>query len=245
MAKTVLITGGSGKVGKQLVNHFSDNGFKVVFTSRTEENIEKVKNGRDNVIGIKLDLLDNDSVAGILSSLEKNNIEVNYLINNARCLDFLKTEKDGFIKRENWLNEYLIDVVIPYELSIKLAEKMPLKKIINIASIYGVVTFNPNLSGSDYKPTMQYSCAKAALIHLTKELAVKLADKNIQVNSISFGGIEGRVDEEFKEKYAKLCPQKRMMAEEEVIGSVDFLVSEKSIYITGQNIIIDGGWCVW
>jgi len=245
MTKTILITGGSGKVGKQLVNHFSNMGFKVVFTSRNEDNIKEVVNNRENIFGIEIDLLEDDFISKLMKTLKEQNLQIDYLINNARCLDFLKVEDDFTIKRENWVNEYLIDVIVPYELSINLAKNMSLKKIINIASIYGVVTFNPNLYTNGYNPSLQYSCAKASLIHLTKELAVFFADKNIQVNSISFGGIEGRVDEEFKQRYAQLCPSKRMMKEEETIGAVDFLISEKSAYITGQNIVVDGGWSIW
>lgn len=245
MTKTILITGGTGKVGKQLVYHFEKNGFNVVFISRDNNKIKEIVKDSKNITGLKFDLLDKNFIPDLLNTLKEKNIKIDYLINNARCLDYLEVEEDGSIKRENWLNEYLLDVVVPYELSINLEKNMPLSKIINIASIYGIVTFNPNLYEGEFNPLLQYSCAKAALIHLTKELAVKFSDKNIQVNSISFGGIEGRVNDSFQERYAKLCPLKRMMKEEDVIGSVDFLVSENSEYITGQNIIVDGGWSVW
>lgn len=245
MAKTILITGGTGKVGKQLVYHFEKQGFNVVFISRDDNKIKEIEKNSKNIIGLKLDLLGKNFISDLLKALQERNIKIDYLINNARCLDYLTVEKDGSIKRENWVNEYLLDVVIPYELSMNLEKNMPLKKIVNIASIYGVVTFNPNLYEGDFNPLMQYSCAKAALIHLTKELAVKFADKNIQVNSIAFGGIEGRVDDSFKERYSKLCPEKRMMKEEDVIGSVDFLISDNSTYMNGQNIVVDGGWSVW
>lgn len=245
MAKSILITGGTGKVGKQLVYHFEKLGFNVVFISRDDNKIKEIEKVSKNITGLKLDLLDEKFIPNLLTTLQEKNIKIDYLINNARCLDFLSVEKDGTIKRENWVNEYLLDVVIPYELSINLEKNMPLKKIVNIASIYGVVTFNPNLYEGDFNPIMQYSCAKAALIHLTKELAVKFADKNIKVNSIAFGGIEGRVDDSFKERYSKLCPEKRMMKEEDVIGSVDFLISENSTYMNGQNMVVDGGWSIW
>lgn len=245
MSETILITGGTGKVGKQLVYHFSKKGFNVVFISRDENKINEITKGAKNISGLKFDLLDEKFIPDLLKTLKEKNIKVNYLINNARCLDYLNVEEDGSIKKENWVNEYLLDVVIPYELSINLEKNMPLKKIVNIASIYGVVTFNPNLYQGKFNPSLQYSCAKAALIHLTKELAVKFSDKNIHVNSISFGGIEGRVDTSFKERYAKLCPLKRMMKEEDVIGSVDFLISDNSAYMTGENMVIDGGWSIW
>lgn len=243
MIKTILITGGTGKVGKQLVNYFSDNGYNIVFTSRSDENIEKLS--KKNVVGIKTDFLEQNCVSKLIKKLQEKNIEVNYLINNARDLDCLKVEKDGSITSENWIKEYTIDVVIPYELSISLEKIMPLEKIINISSIYGITAFNPHLYEGEFKPLLHYGCAKAALIHLTKSLAVMFADKNVQVNSISFGGVEGRADESFNKRYANLCPLKRMMKEGEVVGSVDFLISDKSAYMTGQNIVIDGGWSVW
>lgn len=243
MTKTILITGGTGKVGKQLVNYFSENGFNIVFTSRNDERIEKLS--KKNAVGIKIDFSEENSVSELIKKLQEKNIKVNYLVNNARDLDCLKVEIDGSITNENWIKEYTIDVVIPYELSINLEKIMPLEKIINISSIYGLTAFNPHLYEGEFKPLLHYGCAKAALIQLTKSLAVVFADKNIQVNSISFGGIEGRVDESFKERYAKLCPLKRMLKEEEVIGSVEFLISDKSAYMTGQNIVIDGGWSIW
>jgi NAD(P)-dependent dehydrogenase (short-subunit alcohol dehydrogenase family) len=149
------------------------------------------------------------------------------------------------IKKENWLNEYNLDVAVSYELSMILAKKMPLEKIINISSIYGVSAFNPYLYDGEFRPPLQYACAKAALIQLTKCMAVMFANKDIQVNCVSFGGIEGRVDKEFAIRYARLCPQGRMMKENEVVGVVDFLISSNSAYITGQNIVVDGGWTLW
>jgi NAD(P)-dependent dehydrogenase (short-subunit alcohol dehydrogenase family) len=83
------------------------------------------------------------------------------------------------------------------------------------------------------------------LTHLTKELSIFLADKGIQVNSISYGGVKGRVDDTFQQKYAALCPAHRMLHDNEVVGAVDFLTSDASIYITGHNLIVDGGWSVW
>ena len=244
MSDTILITGGTGKIGKQLVNHFYKKGFVVVFTSRSDEHIADLINNRKNMYGIKVDLEKEDAGDVILDYLKKNNIDVNYLVNTARNLDFLKVEDDGSITTNNWLKEYNIDVVIPYKLSFMLSKECNLKKIVNISSMYGMSAFNPHLYEGKFNPLLQYACAKAALIHLTKCMAVMFADK-IAVNCVTYGGVEGRVDDEFKKRYANLCPQKRMMREEETIGAVDFLVSDNSTYITGQNIVADGGWSIW
>ena len=243
MSKTILITGGTGKVGQQLLNYFSKKGMTVVFTSRSEEKIKALSS--EKIIGIKVDFQDNDAVDIIIKTLRKQGLKINYLINNARDLDALKVENDGKILQENWHKEYQIDVVIPYNLTIELAKLESLEKVVNISSMYGVSAFNPNLYEGEFKPTLQYACAKAALIQLTKCLAVLFKDKNISVNCISYGGIDGRVDESFRNRYAKLCPQGRMMKEEETIGAVEFLLSENSTYINGQNLIVDGGWTIW
>ena len=245
MTKTILITGGTGKVGAQLVNHFAGMGLNVLFTTRSKKNLEKLKSGRENVNGIIVNFFDEKACETVEEYINKKNYKVNYLVNNARDIETLSVEDNGHIKRENFINEYIIDVVTPYELSFRLAQSGSLEKIVNISSMYAMVALNPNLYEADYKPCIQYGCAKSALIMLTKNLATMFRDKGIKVNCVSYGGIEGRVDDAFKSRYAKLCPEGRMMKEEETIGAVDFLISDKSGYINGQNIIADGGWTIW
>ena len=136
----------------------------------------------------------------------------------------------------SWV-EYLLDVVAPYELTMALVqqENSRLQKVVNIGSQYGTVAANPNLYTEPLKQSpLHYGIAKAALAHLTKELAVRLANREIQVNCIAFGGVEGRVDEAFKERYAKLCPIGRMLRDDEVVGPVDMLLSDKCSGITGH-----------
>jgi NAD(P)-dependent dehydrogenase (short-subunit alcohol dehydrogenase family) len=241
--ETILITGGTGKIGSQLVDHFAQkNNFWVLFTSTSKKKMEQFVNGRKNVIGIVSDFHDKDYLEKLTLSL--NDYEINYLINNARSLRFLE-KTDKMIQRDFWLGEYFIDVVVPYELSIRISETGNLRRIVNISSMYGIVPFNPNLYENNYQFHFHYSCAKAALIHLTKELSILLTDKGVQVNSISYGGVEGRVDNEFQKKYATLCPMRRMLHDNEVVGAVDFLTSDASVYITGHNLVVDGGWSVW
>ena len=74
---------------------------------------------------------------------------------------------------------------------------------------------------------------------------MQFAPQKIAVNCVTYGGVEGRVDEAFKKRYAALCPMERMMRDDETVGAVDFLLSEKAAYITGQNIVVDGGWSIW
>ena len=241
----VLITGGTGKIGSKLVEHFHTLGRTVVFTSRSDENIARTIAGRERLLGIRVDFRDKSAVDTIVSALRESGTSVSALVNNARDLAALGLDEDGTVPDDNWMAEYRIDVVLPYRLSIALAGEGGLSKIVNVSSMYGMNAFNPHLYEGPFRPALQYACAKAALIHLTKCLAVQFAPRKIAVNCVTYGGVEGRVDEGFKKRYATLCPAGRMMTDDETVGAVDFLLSDKSSYITGQNIVVDGGFSVW
>jgi NAD(P)-dependent dehydrogenase (short-subunit alcohol dehydrogenase family) len=108
------------------------------------------------------------------------------------------------------------------------------------------VAANPGLYENPASQSpLHYGVAKAALAHLTRELAVRLAPAGIQVNCIAFGGVEGRVDAEFRQRYAKLCPLGRMLNEGEVAGPVDMLLSDHFTAMTGHVLAVDGGWTIW
>ena len=245
MKEAVLITGGTGKIGSRLVEHFHAQGRTVVFTSRSDENIAKTVAGREGIFGIKVDFRDGQAVETICSAFDRLGVGVAALVNNARDLAALGVGEDGTVPADNWIAEYRIDVVLPYQLTLALAKRGGLRKVVNVSSMYGMNSFNPHLYEGPFRPPLQYACAKAALIHLTKCLAVQFAPEKIAVNCVTYGGVEGRVDEGFKKRYAALCPMERMMRDDETVGSVDFLLSDKAAYITGQNIVVDGGWGIW
>ena len=175
-----------------------------------------------------------------------NNIGFNILINNARDLLNVKFKHDSFEQIKNFETEMFMAVYLPYFLSIKLNKKK-LSCIVNISSMYGVVVPNKKLYSDGYTSSPSfYGISKAAQIHLTKELSVRMSSYKIRVNSISFGGVEGRVGKSFKKKYAELCPLGRMLNYREIFEPVWFLASEKSSSgATGHNLVIDGGWTIW
>ena len=245
MNDAILITGGTGKIGSRLVEHFHSPGRTVVFTSRSDENIAKTIAGRERLHGIKVDFTNESAAEEVIAALDRLELDVSALVNNARDLAALGVEDDGTVPGSNWLAEYRIDVVLPYQLTLALAKKGTLRKVVNVSSMYGMNAFNPHLYEGPFRPPLQYACAKAALIHLTKCLAVQFAPQKIAVNCVTYGGVEGRVDDGFKKRYATLCPLERMMKDDETVGSVDFLLSDKAAYITGQNIVVDGGWSIW
>lgn len=248
MSRTILITGASGKLGRKLVTHFLDQGDAVVGTSRNAATLAELFGAHKSFTGIAVDLSRTDGVSQLLSQLSKHGIRPDCLVNNARTLNHLKVGPDGTVSRENFLGEFLLDVVVPYELTVGLAAQpgSKLVYVVNMGSQYGTVAANPHLYEDPTRQSpLHYGVAKAALAQLTRELAVRLAKQGVQVNCIAFGGVEGRVDEGFKKRYADLTPMGRMLREDEIAGPVDMLLSKNASAMTGQVIAVDGGWTIW
>jgi len=251
-SRVILITGGSGKFGRSLLEHFLNKGDVVAFTASSESSISSVydefSNKREQLFGFQQDFTSENFSSTLVNQLAEKGLFPEGLVNNARSLDFLKIESDGLVSRNNFINEYLVDVVAPYELTMAFAcaSESQLSHVVNIGSQYGSVAANPALYDDHAQQSpIHYGVAKAALAHLTKELAVRLADQEIQVNCVAFGGVEGRVDEQFKARYQKLAPLGRMLRDDEVAGPVDYLLSGMSSGMTGQVMAVDGGWGVW
>lgn len=250
--RTILITGGSGKFGKLLVRHFLACGDTVIATSRSQSTISNMQtefaDSGLRFIGMCSELTEEGAPEKLAAELLRSGILPDCLVNNARSLDYLGIGADGLVSRAHFVGEFLLDVVVPYELTMALArsERYKIKRVVNIGSQYGTVAVNPRLYDDPVRQSpMHYGVAKAALAHLTKELAVRLAPAGIQVNCVAFGGLEGRVDDAFKQRYADLCPQGKMLQASEVVGPVDMLLSGHFAGMTGHVLAVDGGWTLW
>ncbi|UZH55515.1 SDR family oxidoreductase [Salinimicrobium tongyeongense] len=250
--RSILITGGSGKVGFQLVNHFLDNDFLVITTSRNRkkfltDKVHLINEDRLKFLHVlEVDFTKKDAIPTLLNALKQVKISIEHIIHNARSLDYIKIEDDYSISEENFAGEFHMDVIFPYKLTLEILKvDRALKNIIFISSIYGVVAPSPSLY-EDFQSSspIHYGVSKAAQIHLVKELAVRLGPE-IRVNCISFGGIKGRTNKDFEERYKALNPMNNMLKEEDVKGPVEFLISDKAKDMTGQNLIVDGGWTIW
>lgn len=251
-SRTILITGASGKLGKVLVPFFLTQGDTVIATARSAKSLSEMKLMCDDAgprfLAVASDLSLEYAAETLVEALAKDGIQPDCLINNARSLSYLKIKEGGRVCRENFIGELLLDVVVPYELTMALAgqDGSKLRRVVNIGSQYGSVAANLGLyEDPTSQSPLHYGVSKAALAHLTRELAVRLAPIGIQVNCIAFGGVEGRVDEEFSQRYAKLCPQGRMLNENEVIGPVNMLLSDHFTAMTGHVLAVDGGWTIW
>ncbi len=177
------------------------------------------------------------------------------LINNA-ALDFSPDDDDQFIKpfenysNEAWKKAMDVNVNGVYLCCKIIGSKMANKKkgsIINISSIYGIVSpdpkiyLNKNRKNNFVKP-IPYSVSKSAIINLTRYLAVYWAKKNVRVNNLILGGMQNRQNKTFIQNYSERVPIGRMAKINEFNGPILFLSSDLSNYMTGANLIIDGGW---
>ncbi|MEO9528639.1 SDR family oxidoreductase [Roseibium sp.] len=250
MSLTIVLTGATGLIGTPLTRYLLELGHKVVGTGLQKNSVDALADEipsdlRSNFFPVALDLLGDGSFLELYGSIASNDLQPTHLINNARSIGTLKAEPDGTVSRENFTRELELQVVVPYELSIGFARRYgaSLKGIINVGSQYGVVAPPPELLRLNGAPP-HYGAAKAALIHLTKELAVRMAPSGVQVNCISFGGVEGRASREFMDVYGKLSPSGGMLTSEQLLEPFSFVLSKGSSGMTGHNLVVDGGWTI-
>lgn len=253
--KIAILTGGSGILGKQFANTLLQCGAKVaIFDIKEFENIEE-----NNML--KYYCVDVTKKSSIKEGLDKVIDELgvpDILINNAGIDSPPSANSEANYRFED-VPEYIfrntIDVnVIGVVLCCQVIGKAMMERggsIINIGSIYGMLSPNNNIykykqtdSNQWYKP-VAYSLSKSSLYNFTRYLATYWASNNIRVNIVSPSGVFNNQEHQFLEQYQKLVPMNRMSDASEVAYPIMFLASEYSSYITGQNIVIDGGYSAW
>ncbi len=243
--KVALVTGGLGLIGKEIVRGLSDFGAEVCIADINELQMEGLK-FLNSVNFQPLDITSEDSIRKTLQSVIKKYKKIDILVNcayprtsdwGARCEDV--TFDSWNINVNSHLGGYFM-------CSQKVAEQMKVQQggsIINFASIYGVVA--PDFSiykGTTMTMPVAYSAIKGGIITLSKYMAIYYAKDNIRVNCISPGGIFDKQQADFVERYIAKTPLGRMAIPKDIVGAVLYLASDASSYVTGHNLIVDGGW---
>ena len=123
--------------------------------------------------------------------------------------------------------------------------------IVNVSSVYGLLSpaqdlyeFRRERGETFFKP-VAYSVSKSAILNLTRYLATYWAKTGVRVNTLTLGGVENDQPPEFLEAFAARSPMGRMLDAREALGAVVFLASDASSYVTGSNVVVDGGWSAW
>ncbi len=237
--KIVIVTGGSGLLGSEIIKDINNkNGIAVNLDVNIKNNLCEYQ--------IETDISCIDSVRNSIKYIESNIGPIFGLVNNAYprtsdwSLDFEKIPVDSWKKNiDLQLNShiFLIQKILP------LLKKRKYGSIINIASIYGVVSNDPTIYFEDNMTTpAAYTAIKGGMINFTKYLAAYYGSYNIRVNCISPGGIFDNQPKNFVKNYSKRVPLGRMANPDDIAPAISFLISDESKYISGQNLIIDGGW---
>lgn len=246
--KVALITGGAGLLGREIAKALYDFGARVYIGDVDEKKAKEIS--EDTRIGyVQFDITSEDSIGKALETVIRDNGRLDIMVNSAypRTKDWgNKIEKVSF---ESWKNNLDSHLGGYFFCCRKAAEQMKQQgggTIINMASIYGVVA--PDFSiyeGTEMTMPVAYSAIKGGIIALTRYIATYYAKYNVRANAVSPGGIFDNHEETFVRKYSDKTPLGRMGRPSEITGAVVFLASEASSYVTGQNLIVDGGWTAW
>jgi NAD(P)-dependent dehydrogenase (short-subunit alcohol dehydrogenase family) len=250
IGRSVLITGGTGRIGRVLVEAFLNAGYAVVATGRDPDRLHSLDQagaGRPLTV-FAADLAGEDAPRHLADTLAMAGHFPDVFVHAMRDPRHLAVDAAGRPDRAAWLGEYTQSVVVPWELTMALIDlpQSRLDSVVLMSSIYGIVANVPALYGDDNAVRLRphYGTAKAATIHLTRHMAVALAPR-VRVNCVSYGGVAGEESVELRERYARLCPQGRMLKPEEVSSACLFLAAREASGVTGHNAVVDGGWSIW
>lgn len=243
--KVVLVTGGAGKFGKYIVEAFAEAGSIVIVASRSIEKCTEISEEYINkgykVYPISYDQENHDSIIRLKEIIEQKFNRLDVFVNNAFSLPMLNYN-DPLITWETSMkinSTGMFDIL--RELSTLIAESGG-GSIINISSMKAFYSPDFDLySGTTMDSPPDYNFHKAGMIGLTKYMAKYLSSKNIRINSISPGGLFTNQPKQFVDKYINKVPLKRMADNSDIKGVVIFLASNASKYITGIDILMDGG----
>lgn len=263
--KVVVLTGGAGLLGRQFTRTLLGAGAKVAVADIVGEQATMaaaaaVAEMSGEASGLAADVSDKNDVQRLFQEVLKKFGRVDVLINNA-ALD-PKFDADLAGKQANTFEDYPLELwqqsldvnLTGAFLCCQAAGKLLVRQgggvIINISSTYGVVAPDQRLYERDgeeqtlFKPA-SYAVTKAALAHLTRYLAAYWAGKNIRVNTLTPHGIANRQDQQFVRRFASRSPMGRMASQDEMNAALLFLASDASSYMTGSNLVVDGGWTAW
>ena len=250
--KVVVITGGAGLIGKEFVKAVIENSGVAIIADINEELGLKVKEDLSKELNdtsidfVKLDITSKSSLNECIQYLEKKYERIDALVNNAYPRNknygrhFFDVEYEDFIQN---LGLNLGGYFTASQQFAHYFKKQGYGNIINISSIYGVVA--PKFEIYDNTPMtmpVEYAAIKSGLIHLTKYMAKYFKGMNIKVNALSPGGIFDHQPEAFLEKYKEKCLNKGMLDKSDLKGTLVYLLSDMSMYVNGQNIVVDDGF---
>lgn len=243
--RVVIITGAGRGIGKGVAEKLANENYTCILVARNDteikNNAKKLKIKKKKVFFEQCDITDQNAVGNIVKKIIKNHNKIDVLINCAASGPAVGPSSE--LSLDKWNDVIQTDLTGTFIFCKEVSKIMMKKKygrIVNISSFHSVAT---------YPERVAYASAKTGVIGLTRALAIEWGKYGITVNAVSPGPIKTprtnyflNLDPQSEGQMLKRIPTKRLGEVEDVTNLVSYLVSEKSGYVTGQNIVIDGGW---
>lgn len=250
-----LITGGAGHIGRAVARSVAADGCHVVILDKSIGNAKSFALDMQSEFGIRTLTLDHDlgaesTFAAVAEQIEATFGRLDFVVNNAAFYDDVPGwgvpyEEEGY---DAWLSVLKVNLLAPFFLVqavTPLLRKSPHASVVNVSSIYSVVGPDHGLyEGTAMTNPAAYAASKGGLNQITRWLSTVLAP-DIRVNTVSPGGVARGQNEDFVERYNKRTPMRRMATEEDIANAIAHLLSPSSSYMTGHNLVVDGGWTAW
>lgn len=256
--RRALITGAAGGLGRVMALSLAEMGADLILVDRKGADYAALTHEilalrQVAIATIDCDLEQATQRAQLIEQVLQSGQSLSVLINNAA---FVGTSGlQGWVTPfeqqsvETWCRALEVNLTAVFDLVKGLTPALRAStnaSVINIASIYGNVGPDYSLyEGTDMGSPAAYAASKGGIIQLTRWLATTLAADKIRVNTISPGGVFRNQPESFVQRYSARTPLGRMATEDDFGGTVAYLAGDLSVYVTGQNLMVDGGWSVW
>jgi NAD(P)-dependent dehydrogenase (short-subunit alcohol dehydrogenase family) len=259
--KVAIVTGALGLLGKQHCFALSEAGANIVVADLNETDCQQFAVSLPvHSIGIGVDITDKKSIENLRDKTLNEFGKIDILVNNAAINDMFENplsaaELSMFenYPLEMWQKSIDVNITGTFlccQIIGKIMADNGKGSIINIASTYGMVGPNqsiykkPDGTQSFYK-SPSYPTTKGAIINFTRFLAAYWGNRGVRVNTLSPGGVENNQDDYFIKNYSAKTMLGRMALPEDYKGAIVFLASDSSSYMTGANLVVDGGWTAW
>jgi len=265
--KVIIVTGGLGQLGAQYVKTLHERGAKVaalatrVDAARVDRVLGAIKDS-DRLLCAEVNITDKASINRVLDSIEAKWGVPDGLVNNAGVDTQPSAPPEVSGPFEEFPEEVFREVVVVNLVGTFLMTQQVGKRmkqagkggsIINVGSIYGVVSpvqdiysYKKEDTGIPFVKPVAYSAAKSGLYNFTRYCATYWGRDGIRVNTLTLSGVErSDQDPRFQKNYTNRIPIGRMAKAHEYNGAVVFLLSDASVYMTGSNVVVDGGWTAW
>lgn len=247
--RIALVTGGAGRYGRQISSALAEAGATVIIASRCAERCEafakSLRQAGWQAHGRALDLTSSESVEQLAAEIEARWRKLDILFNNAVAV---RAEPMAQHSVEEWGRTMECNSIGLYRACRIFGQQMAAQRsgtIINVASIYGVVSPEFGIYDSQTEMTNppSYGFAKGGMVQLTRYLAVYFGKYGVRVNCLSPGGLcSPEMPRQFVENYSRRTALGRMAGPNDLKGAAVFLASDASAYMTGHNLLVDGGY---